>query len=377
MTVADVSSAHQGPALLALLCAYGLTHAPLLWLIVVGAARVVANVRLWSSARRTAKQKTSELAPGRVVVAGRVRLLPGQDAAVRVEIDQQGEEQRGSKGRVSHSWTETHRRVTANAFDIELDSGPLLRCEPPDESKGRGRLLLVDELDQEKRSQQRQRTLAAELTPDEHVWAVGQLVERLAKPDQVSSDPYRSAPRLEYTLVSPAGGELLLASEPLARRYGRRVRYYLKWWLLAIASLALLHGGALLGYHLRQAKGVVVAATITGKRYVGGKSKKHYLYLRLPLRRPAGLPARVREDAAKSTFRSVRKGQRVDLLIVPGHAWSRQLGARPSVSWFWLIFLTIGTFSLAGAFAVYRERSRDWWARELVTHHGKGPLNIS
>lgn len=272
---------------------------------------------------------------------------------------------------MTHSWTEYQRRVTANAFDIELDSGSLLRCEPTDE------ISLVDELDQERRESAHQRTLAAELTPDEQIWAVGQLVERLGKPDEVSADPYRSLPRLEYTLVAPAGGELLVASEPLAQRYGRRVRYYLKWWLLALLCLGALHGVVFIGYHLRQAKGVVVTATIRGKRYVGGKNAKHWIYLQLPSDRPTGLPPRLSEDAAKNTFRRARKGQRVELLIVPGHHWARQLGSEPTINWFAMLLFLGGTLALAGTFAVYRERSRDWWARELVTHHGKGPLVMS
>lgn len=98
MMLDNASSAHQGPALLSMIFVYGLVHAPLLWMLVVAALRVLSNLRLWGAARRTQRQQRSELAPGQVVVAGKVRLLQGKDAAVRVEIDQHGEEHRGSKG---------------------------------------------------------------------------------------------------------------------------------------------------------------------------------------------------------------------------------------------------------------------------------------
>ncbi len=366
----NASSAYQGPALLSMVFVYGVIHAPLLWLWVVSMLHIVANIWRWAAARRTQEQQTSDLSPGWAVVTGKVRLLQGRDAAIRVEIDQRGAE-RQDKGRVSYSWKEYQRRITANPFDIELAGGALLRCEPTEE------VSLVDELDQEKRHDREHRTLAAELTPDERVWAVGQLVERSGRPEEVSADRYRSLSQVGYTLVAPSGGELLVASEPLTSRYRRRVRYYLKWWALTLLCLGALHGVAFVGYHMLQAKGVVVAATITGKRLFRDRNARHWLYLRLPQDATGALPAQLREDASKSTYRRARKGQRVKLLIVPGHPWSRRLGSKPTISWFRIVLLTIGSLVLTGAFVVYRERSRDWWARDLVTHHGKGPLSAS
>lgn len=372
----EASSATHASPLLSAIFVYGLINVPLLYLFVVSVQRLIANIRLAKRARQTERQESGVLRTGPVVVKGRVRRVAGRDVAVRVEIDQRGEETHSRNG-TKHKWIETERRNTINPFDIELGNGTLLRCEPD------AKLELVDKMEEERRPRRDYRTLAAELTPDEFVWAVGALYERIGPPAQdqgaaaSGSGPYRGLPSVNYVLKNPPGGRLLVASERLDKRFRRRIGFHLRWVVWAIGLFVLAHA-VVYGYHLRRRKGVVVTATVTSKRYVrAGKARHHYVYLRLPDDRAAGLPGRVREDAARSTFSGARRGQKLPLLIVPGRLWTTQLGDKPTVNLVIVIALLLGGIVIAVLHHQLRERTKDWHERERVDHSGKGSLDQS
>lgn len=369
------SAGHFSP-LLSAIFVYGLINIPLLYLLVVSVQRLVANIRLARRARETERQVRGELHAGPIVVKGRVRRLPGHDVAVRVEIDQLGEETHSRNG-TKHTWTEKQRRNTINPFDIELGNGTMLRCEPD------AKLELVDKMEEERRHRRDYRTLAAELTPDEFVWAVGSLYERIGKPPQDASatnrgsGPYRAMPSVDYVLKNPPGGRLLVASERLEKRFRRRIGFHLRWvvWALGLFVLA---QALCYGYHLRRKKGVVVTATVTSKRYVrAGKSTHHYVYVRLPNERPSGIHQRLREDASRATFRDAHRGQKLPMLIVPWKRWTAQFGDKPTVNLVLVIALLIGGLAIAVVHYQLRERTKDWHERELVNHSGKGALDQS
>jgi hypothetical protein len=365
--ITDVTSAHHlGPELSGAVDV--LATIALLYLLFHASLRLVANLRLGLAANRSFDPRAA-IRPGRTVVSGGVELLPSEERAVRVEIDQRGAESRG-RGGATYSWTEETRRVYASPFLLRVSPEQTIRVEPDREVQ------LVDKLDQTIRHNYTQRTLVGELTPGEKVYAVGQLVEGAPLTD-AKERGYREAPPRELVLRAPPGGRLLLAAERLGSRYYARARFHLRFLLLGLGALALLQL-LFLPYHLRWLRGRRVVAEVTRRHsYVTGSGKSrthhHHLYLRRldlgPVRSSFYL------DAAGRSFDRVAVGDRVALLEATLlRRLDLSLGARPTVQSFaGLLGLGLG-LGLAIGFVVRRRSSRPWYDQDRYTVSGKGTL---
>lgn len=72
----------------------------------------------------------TELREGPAVLAGRVAREEAS-AVARVDIRQEGTEEKDSSGDWRHQWTEKERHIWARPFEMELDTGERVRVEPP------------------------------------------------------------------------------------------------------------------------------------------------------------------------------------------------------------------------------------------------------
>lgn len=335
--------------------------APLVWVLFVALRRMVENVRLANAAERSF-DPLARPRPGPAILYGTVE--PDGGPAVRVEIDQRGEEWSHKNG-WSHRWRETARRVTARPFFLVLPSGEKVRVEP---DPG---VFLVDKLDQLVRRQHNQRTRAAELTPGEVVYASGALVE--GEVDQASAfRGYREPPKRKLVLRAPRGGRMLIASERLGRRYLGRVWFHACWAFYAAAALAFMHGAFFLGYHLRAFRGHVVQARIDKKHtYVTSSGKSRTVHHDLWLAWDGGYFI---EDAASRTFSRVEVGDVVPVVDVAGWRQARALGRAATVSASRALVMIGLSLLMAFGYRHRRERSRPWYDQRKVIDEGRGRL---
>ena len=363
--IVDLRSAEQMPSWLSTLCVLA-SVVILVGTIVFAVWRFVANLRLGRAADRAFRGEHT-LRPGPAVVKGTVLEDGGDGAPVRIEIDQRGVEEHGSKGSVSHRWTERSRVVRARPFRLRLEDGQELGVEPDE------RLFLVDNLELTPNKLHKPlapiRTLVAELSPGEEVYAVGAIEER---PDPTAEPmSYRSAPRQLPVLVPPRGQRMLIASERLGRRYRGRAWFHLRWLiftLLVLTGVEMIPCG---GYHLYRWKGKLAFGTVTDKRqHTTGSGKnrrtRHDLWVRLDSAWVTVL------DASRGSFRRAESGQRLALLTL---GWDHQLGSTPTIHWGGGIAALAIALTWFFLFRHRRRRSRPWYDHPALVHQASGPLD--
>ncbi|MCC6874225.1 MAG: hypothetical protein IT378_07935 [Sandaracinaceae bacterium] len=259
--------------------------------------------RLARAANRSAHGGTT-LREGPSVLVGRVGA--GTEPAVRLEIHQQGHEEKGSSGDWIHRWVEKERRIRVRPFELELASGERVRVEPTE------RVYLADALDGLVRINRAARVLVAELTPGESVIAVGQL-ERRARPDGYRGTADR------WALVPPRRGEpMILSTEPLGARFSRRARGALAAVVLSVLASATVHALSS-GYHLRAWKGsTVLGSYVDDAQWTtesdDGTVVHHSLTVRLP-------------DESLHT-------EEIDRVAQQTHAWVRWVPSHPRATSF-------------------------------------------
>lgn len=213
--------------------------------VVIVLRRRTAKLREAQAADRAADTQR-QLAVGPCILSGKVDYAQGSKWAVRIDVDQEGEESESS-GTWSFKWTEKNRRVHVAPFYVRLASGQRIRVEPTTKVR------LVDAMDGVVRIDLTKRTRYAELVPGETIYAVGQLV-RANDPENIGDGgDYRNAPGslvLRPLLTEP----MLLSSEPLGDRYRERAAFHgqAATW---IAVCALVLHVAFLGFHIRRYMG--------------------------------------------------------------------------------------------------------------------------
>ncbi len=297
------------------------------------------------------------LAPGPAVLFGTVEYAQAADAAVRVDIDQDGEEWENS-GSWSHKWTEKNRRVHVEPFYVRVNPDKRIRVEPTRD------VFLVDDMDGVIRVDLMKRTRFAQLVPGEEVYASGELV-RGQDPEAIGeSSGYRSA--RETLVLRPRAGEpMLLSSQPLGDRHQARVAFYstAMFWIGAV--MLCLHV-AFGGVHLRLFFGETIAAKITKLEHYTTRDDDdnetdHY---RVTAEAPGGITLSDHVDF--DFFPSLREGEDVPFRFVPGIFSNRStIGSEITVHAGAFCFLPI----LAVVYWIYRhqeKKSKPWYERDLV-----------
>jgi hypothetical protein len=203
-----------------------------------------------AAAARAAAPAPRELVPGDAVVAGKVVIADGRDAAITIDIDQDGHEWQSKSGWMT-TWKETDRRVEARPFYIQRAHGERVRVEPD------GSVFLVDRLDGEARTGPDTRTRSARLTEGELVFASGVLVRGM----DPQAGGYRDG-SLGWVLRPRRGERMLISTEPQAQRHDRRARFHGGWVIAFLIAIGVLHGLLFGGYHALRFRGETVLAHI-------------------------------------------------------------------------------------------------------------------
>lgn len=304
------------------------------------------------------------LTPGPAVLFGKVEYARAATSAVRVDIDQDGTEWESS-GQWSHKWTEKNRRVHVEPFYIRVSRDKRIRVEPTRD------VFLVDDMDGLIRVDLMKRVKFAELTPDEEIYASGELV-RAQDPEIIGeTSGYRSAP--ETLVLRPRPGEsMLLSSEPLGDRYRARVRFYTAACRGLIIAMLAFHV-AFVGFHLRTFFGETITTTITNLEHYTTKDDDdddihHY---RVWVETPRGVS--LSDHVHGEVFRNLKVGDEVPFRWVPwGFSTAATIGADVTVHFMGFSVVPI----LAIVYLVYRyteKNSKPWYDRE-VNDSGSGRL---
>lgn len=320
-----------------------------------------------AKAAEAAADADVEWKPGPVVLFGAVEYAQGASAAVRVDVDQEGSEYENS-GVWSHSWKESNRRVHVEPFYLKVFPDKRIRVEPTRD------VYLVDEMDGMIRVDLKSRTRFAQLTPDEHIYAVGELVRAHDPEGAGASGGYRSS-RDAFVLRPRAGESMLLSSEPMGKRYRARAEFYASTMAWFVGACIVFHL-AVMNYHLRQLTGETMIATITKLDHYTttddeGDSTDHY---RVIAKLPSG--KEVRDHVDFSDFMALKQGQQVPFVCVAGGSSSSST-IGPDLT---AHFSALGVVPLAWlVWAVFRgsERDRKPWYESKVVDSDSGKLEES
>ncbi len=309
----------------------------------------------------------ARLAPGRAIVCGAVEYAQGALQAVRVNIEQDGEESESS-GVWSHKWTEKNRRINVEPFYLRVNADKRIRIEPTQ------KVFLVDDMDGLIRVDLTQRVKFAQLTPGERVFASGELVKAHDPEAPTGTGGYRSS--TDSLVLRPLAGEtMLLSSEPLGARYRARAAFYAKC-ARRISALAVVLHVLFGGYHLRRFIGETISIPITKlepytTRDDDGDLVYHYRVI-------AMVPSSgyVSDDVDHKTFERLRAQQVIPFRVVTGQfSKSSTIGADVTASF--AAFMLVPWLCFAWFFYRYHEKkSRPWYERDVVDT-GSGRLEAT
>jgi len=335
--------------------------------IVTALALRQRSLKLRDAAAADASAKVKrELAPGPCVILGVVEYAQDAKWAVRVDVDQEGDEHESS-GVWTHKWTEKNRRVHIAPFYVRLASGRRLRIEPSND------VLLVDEMNGVVRVDLKRRTRYAELVPGETIYASGQLV-RASDPENIAeSGGYRNSP--DSLILRPLpSGPMLLSTEPLGARFRERASFHTgaaKW----IVVFALFLHAVFFGFHARRYLGQTEEATITNLDHYttrdDGADVDHYR-----VNAETDDKFQIVEHISYSVYKELNNGMRIPVRHVRG-ALARQstVGSGVTSHSGALIFPVY----LLVAWIAYRhleKTTRPWYERK-VNESGSGRLEDS
>lgn len=304
---------HFGPGGSALVV-YVFGLAPFLVVTLLAAARAARYA--WIARREErAIEVAPELKPGPLVVAGTVVPRLSGAAPVRLEVEQHAT--------TALRWEEVARRVRCTEFDIRLPSGELLPVRPDE------RLVLMDDLDGLEELGTGKRARIAQLSPDEPVYAVGELVEG-DEPLAAERKGYRSAPQRGLVLQRPSRGPLVLSSKPLGEPFRARAKSFRKWAVRTVALMAAVHGTLFLTYHARTFVGSTELAQVI-RLHQYANEEGHYFYdvYAQTVEPPLHV---VHEEARERTFRKLEQGAFISVRLVRGAPIFDQIGRHPTVA---------------------------------------------
>ncbi|MBK9265124.1 MAG: hypothetical protein IPM54_35755 [Polyangiaceae bacterium] len=350
-----ISSGHVGPILSSLFVD---VFGTLGFLFIMGVALVerARHLRQARAADATASDVNQKFVPGPAVLFGEVEYAQGASVAVRVDVDQDGEETESS-GVWSHKWTEKNRRVDIAPFYLRVAEDKRIRIESTRE------VFLVDSMDGIIRVELTKRTRYAELTPGEKIYACGELV-RAHDPESPTEGGYRSS--REALVLRPMPKQpMLLSTEPLGARFRERASFHGVVVVLT-AIVAILCHAFFFGFHARRYLGQTVDANITmlhdfTTRDGEGDITRHCRVWLNPANGPI-----FSDDVDALKCDQLREGDVVPVRLVPGILSSRStIGPDVTVSTGAFMFIPL----VLSAWFAYRHNekaTRPWYMNKVV-----------
>ena len=334
----------------------------------IGAALVAAI--LWWRARSQAN--TAHMVGARTIVHGRVERDDDAKPPVRLEIVQAGTETPTKNG-YTHRWSETTRTLSVRPFYLRTENGDTVRVEP------NSQVMLVDGLDETARSGWSRR-LVAELTAGEDAFVVGHL-ERDFDPRMQPNDGtgYRSATSA-YVLRPPAGGRMLVSTEPLAARFLRRAKFHGRW-ALAILLVGVVNQVWFVPFFHRAISGVEVQARITNRRWWTTHSRNgtsyHYA-VSAEIMPGQSFDGPLPEDrVSHSDYDALSEGDQVPYLVATDDESAYEIGSHPTTHVGLFIGALIVAIATLGIYYGNTQSTRPWYDRKKLIHTGGVRLDAS
>lgn len=303
------------------------------------------------------------LSAGPAIVFGTVELPKEAEHAVRVEVHQVGTEEELS-GVWSYEWKEKERRVSVRPFDLRDPTGRRIKVRPGSSP------LLVDALDGVIRVNLTSRIRYAELTPQEQVYAAGDLTFEPDPTLPADGGAYRGLP-LGPVLVPPRHGPMMLSTEPLGERYLKRGQLHRLVASIIIVATVVFQL-ILTPFHVRALLGEVVPARVDRKdtyQSVDDDNVKVTRY-RLAVSLP-GEEEPLVGDVPREAYEAMAEGQTIPVRRAPVTSWSTLgpgLTAHPAA-----LFVPIAMLlAMIGGY-IAAVRSRPWYEAK-VNEFGQGRL---
>lgn len=335
--------------------------------IVIGLALRQRALKLRQAAAADASTDVNrDLTPGPCVLRGVVEYAQDAKWAVRVDVDQEGEEHESS-GVWTYKWTEKNRRVHLAPFYARLASGRRIRVEPS------GEVLLVDSMDGIVRVDLKKRTRFAELVPGETIYASGQLVRAPDRENSVESGGYRNSPD-SFVLRPLPPNPMLFSTESLGARFRERGLFHeraAKW----IAAVALFIHAALFGFHARRYLGNTEDATLVNiDHYTTQDEGRDVYHYRVELQTDDGF--KFIDHIPYAVFKELKAGMRIPIRRAYGSVANRStVGPNVtvnSIAWIFPVYLLVAWI----AYRHWEKSTRPWYERKVIDT-GSGRLEES
>jgi hypothetical protein len=321
-----------------------------------------ARNRLLAWRARAAEESDGPLNDGRTVVRGTVELARGAPHAVRVEVEQLGNEYT-HKGQWRHRWTEIDRRTMTHPFYVRDARGNRVRVEPSAD------VHIIDDLDEVVRVREDVRVRAASITAGEEVYVFG-VLGRGTDPELPGG--YREK-GLGPVLSSPGNKSMLISSTSPARRFRARSFLHGLWAVGFAIALAVLQLVTSL-HTVRLLDGETATAAVVSKRTytTKGSKGKVYHHYELKVRSPGG--ATFTDDVEYDDWLPVKDGDGIAIVQVPGKRDYEILGDRPTVHVALALVPLVLNGLLVLAYWLSRQALRPWYERK-VEDQGSGRLS--
>jgi hypothetical protein len=341
----------------------------------VNAARWAVRHARKARAATASVAKTEPRAEGPSVLFGTVETEDPARPAVTVTVSERGEE-RTYKNNVSHTWTETDRRVEVEPFYLVLPSGTRVRVEPdPD-------VFLVDTLDLVRRGNPRTRRASldhGEAAYVEGVLGTGYHPRTDAAGAREVEGLYRGA--LPTGFVMTNGIErMLISTEPLALRHERRARAHrqmaMAFGLALIVMNTLLFGAANLVNLAGEVVPTRLRAARTWETSNKGVSTTHYGVRSSYLEPATGAEVEVDDEVSGEAWVLATSGERIPFRVVRRWPMFFNAGTGATVG---IVRVILGVAGVGGLLLLYRRRARkarSWFDEAIIVEEGTGPLEI-
>jgi|LNFM01.1.fsa_nt_gb hypothetical protein len=329
----------------------------------------------WRARRRAAalrqaiEGKIGPLAPGECVLRGVIETDEPDGRAVAIELLQTGQNYQTKNG-MSHTWSETARRVDARAFYLRLEDGRAVRVEPDQ------RVFVVDTLDGTRRVEFNQRVRTAEVRKGDHVYVIGALVEGYDPRAQIDGG-YRGAKGKSLIVRAPKGRAMLLSTEAPTERHVRREGFHGNWALVTALAFVLINGIAFGSFHVLAWTGTTVEASVVGRTSEYHRTKNggyHSYHLQARYENVSGHMVTVNDEISRAAYTDelTEPGRRVSFTVSRSSARIAQIGNKPGVSAVAAFVSGLLSMILAGIYLATVRATRPWYDRKKVVEHGAG-----
>ena len=365
MEPTDVIPIHHFGPLASAIMVYGLVTPAI---IAIMATAMTLWYRNAARVRRLRRRIDSQqgLVEGEIIISGSVELGAGGKKALRMEVEQEGEEWESS-GNWMHAWKEVDRTLEVAPFYLKHESGARIRVEPTEE-----KALLVDDLEGVIWVDASRRVRYGELIPGADVVVRGYLTR--GDDPEAENRGYRQAVQ-GWVLMPPDNGPMMFSSTSLEDHSERSARLYRgTTFCLGLLSAAACFG--LFDYYLETFAGETVQGTVVAADgHLTDDRGRPFPRLALTLTSPEHDLDEVTQLVTRQYEDLLVVGAQVPMRTVPFYREATQIGRGPTIHTGLFTFLVIGVL-VSGVLLliVWVFAPRHWQVGSPVSIAYKGKL---